>query len=93
MNPMQKVVFGTEFALNNEGVTCIIIFIISAQNENNLEDFFMPNEMDYEVEKELEFIKESIKRINRPSDSLYKKTYDDENIWIFLPLGGHKEEK
>ena len=53
----------------------------------------MPNKIEYEVKKELELIIKSIKEINHSSNSQPPKTYDNENFWVYLPLGKHLKEE
>ena len=53
----------------------------------------MSNIIDYEVKNELELIIKSIKEINRPSNSPPRKTCNNENFWIYLPLGKHLKEE
>ena len=53
----------------------------------------MPNTIEYEVKKELELIIKSIEEINQSSNSQSPNTYNNENFWIYLPLGKHLKEE
>ena len=53
----------------------------------------MQNLIDYDVTKELDLIIDSIEEINQPNNFQYSNTQNDENFWIYLPLGKHLREK